>query len=116
MKLELIAFTAQGAALAARLAQALSQRGHQAACTRDERLSAAEWASRAFARSQGLIFVGAAGIAVRSIAPLLRHKSRDPAVLVVDEGDSLPFPSSPATWAGPTTSPGRSPVCWTALR
>ena len=66
MKLELIAFTAQGAALAARLAQALSQRGHQAACTRDERLSAAEWASRAFARSQGLIFVGAAGIAVRS--------------------------------------------------
>ena len=92
MRLELIAFTAQGAALAARLAQALSQRGHQAACTRDERLSASEWASRAFARSQGLIFVGAAGIAVRSIAPLLRHKSRDPAVLVVDEGGQFAIP------------------------
>ena len=92
MRLELIAFTAQGAALAARLAQALSQRGHQAACTRGERLSASEWASRAFARSQGLIFVGAAGIAVRSIAPLLRHKSRDPAVLVVDEGGQFAIP------------------------
>lgn len=32
-----------------------------------------------------LIFICATGIAVRSIAPLLRHKSVDPAVLVMDE-------------------------------
>ena len=92
MKLELIAFTAQGAVLAARLAQALSQRGHQAACTRTKNQTAAEWTAAAFDRAQGLIFVGAAGIAVRSIAPWLRHKSRDPAVVVVDEGGQFAIP------------------------
>ena len=32
-----------------------------------------------------LIFIGAAGIAVRMIAPLLKHKTLDPCVLVLDE-------------------------------
>ncbi len=39
-----------------------------------------------FVRSDALIFVCAAGIAVRMIAPCLKHKSEDPAVLVIDEG------------------------------
>ena len=84
MKLELIAFTQRGNALSEQLAKTLSDHGHQAACTRDG-LKAEEWAERAFSRSEGLIFVGATGIAVRSIAPHLRHKSTDPAVVVVDE-------------------------------
>lgn len=91
MKLELIAFTQRGKTLARRLAEALSGRGHQAACTRDG-LKAEEWAGRAFSRSDGLIFVGAAGIAVRAIAPHLRHKSTDPAVVVVDEGGTFVIP------------------------
>lgn len=91
MKLELIAFTQRGMALAQRLAEALSGCGHQAACTRDG-LKADEWAGRAFSRSDGLIFVGAAGIAVRAIAPYLRHKSSDPAVVVVDEGGQFVIP------------------------
>lgn len=91
MKLELIAFTQRGKALALRLADTLSGRGHQAACTRDG-LKAEEWAERAFSRCDGLIFVGAAGIAVRAIAPHLRHKSTDPAVVVVDEGGQFVIP------------------------
>ncbi len=38
-----------------------------------------------FGRADAIVFFAAAGIAVRSIAPCLRHKSSDPAVVVVDE-------------------------------
>ncbi len=39
-----------------------------------------------FEGSDALVFICSAGIAVRSIAPLISHKSRDPAVIVMDEG------------------------------
>ena len=44
-----------------------------------------QWTGEQFSRSDALIFVGACGIAVRSIAPSIRHKTTDPAVVVVDE-------------------------------
>lgn len=40
-----------------------------------------EW----FEKADALVFLCAVGIAVRSIAPYLEHKSKDPAVLVMDE-------------------------------
>ncbi len=40
-----------------------------------------EW----FQKADALLFISALGIAVRSIAPFLEHKSKDPAVLVMDE-------------------------------
>jgi cobalt-precorrin 5A hydrolase/precorrin-3B C17-methyltransferase len=40
----------------------------------------------AWERAEALIFITASGIAVRTIAPLLRDKRVDPAVVVVDEG------------------------------
>lgn len=41
--------------------------------------------ARQFNRYDGHVFIMAAGIVVRSIAPLLRHKAQDPAVVVVDD-------------------------------
>lgn len=38
-----------------------------------------------FPSMDGILFIGAMGIAVRSIAPLIAGKDRDPAVLVMDE-------------------------------
>lgn len=44
-----------------------------------------EWTGQQFERNEALIFVGATGIAVRAIAPFLEGKTKDPAVLTVDE-------------------------------
>lgn len=44
-----------------------------------------EWCRRQFHQADALLFIGAMGIAVRTIAPFLEHKTVDPAVLVMDE-------------------------------
>ena len=44
-----------------------------------------DWAREMFASMDALIFIGATGIAVRAIAPLVQDKFYDPAVLVMDE-------------------------------
>lgn len=49
---------------------------------RTETLS--EWTAKAFC-DDAVIFIGAAGIAVRAIAPYIKGKDVDPAVLVIDE-------------------------------
>ena len=77
-----LAFTDTGLALAKRLAAALP--GSVARCGQDG-VSLAAWTSTQFVQSDALIFVGAAGIAVRAIAPHCKSKTTDPAVVVVDE-------------------------------
>lgn len=81
MKLRLIAFTDRGMALAQRLAAALD--GQATRCGAP--LSLSQWTGEAFDEADGLVFVGAAGIAVRAVAPHLKSKATDPAVVVVDE-------------------------------
>ena len=44
-----------------------------------------EWAGKMFAAYEALIFISACGIAVRAIAPHLKGKDKDPAVLALDE-------------------------------
>ena len=45
-----------------------------------------QWTESAFLNADIILFIGACGIAVRSIAPFLKDKWNDPAVLVMDEG------------------------------
>lgn len=88
MTMKLIAFTEQGYLLARRLASCLG--GEAVRC--GEGVSLSGWTEDAFRNADGLVFVGAAGIAVRAIAPYLKHKSVDPAVVVVDEGGQFAVP------------------------
>ena len=47
--------------------------------------SLSDWTRRTFQPGNNLLFIGAAGIAVRAIAPYIREKQSDPAVVVMDE-------------------------------
>lgn len=88
MTLRLLAFTDRGLSLARTLAEALG--GEAARCGAPQSLG--EWTAEGFSRSDALVFVGAAGIAVRAIAPHIRHKAQDPAVVVVDEAGRFAIP------------------------
>ena len=81
MTVRLLAFTDRGFSLAERLAKELG--GTASKCGADCLLD--RWTADAFSSADALIFVGAAGIAVRAIAPHVRSKTADPAVLVADE-------------------------------
>lgn len=95
MNLSVMAFTRQGAQLALRICDILNQLDcHCEAYTTltpppqgtfgvPDGLS--RWTGQQMAQRDGLIFIGACGIAVRSIAPHLKGKAEDPAVVVLDE-------------------------------
>ena len=90
MTTAVIAFTRRGAALGRSLADALGGSLHVPARVAPEggaeAYSSLEgWTAWAWARADALVFVGAAGIAVRAIAPHVRDKFSDPAVVSVDE-------------------------------
>ena len=82
MKLRLLAFTQRGYDLALRLGEKLG--GQASRCGRDGTLE--EWTAEGFRSGEPLVFVGAVGIAVRAIAPFVKSKTSDPAVVAVDEG------------------------------
>lgn len=103
MNLALTAFTRRGAGLARRLAGVLTGDGHACTLAFPERLAGelawdksyaavGGWAAEQFARADALIFVGASGIAVRAIAPWVKDKLTDPAVVSVDEGGAFAVP------------------------
>lgn len=103
MNIALTAFTRAGADLARRISAALAEDGHQCALAFGERLAARlglpgfykslrEWTGAQFAAADALIFVGACGIAVRAVAPCVRDKLTDPAVVSVDEAGRFAVP------------------------
>ncbi len=89
MRLEVAAFTERGKALANKLFDGWQPEtvGWKAA---DCPLS--EWAKRCFSDKSALIFIGACGIAVRTIAPFVRDKLSDSPVLVLDESGRYVIP------------------------
>lgn len=102
MKLSLIFFTQKGGELAERLSQGLRERGHQCEVSGPARFAAAagaqpydsleRWTAERFPSQDGLIFVSACGIAVRAIAPHVKDKLTDPAVVSVDEKGRFAVP------------------------
>lgn len=48
-------------------------------------ISHRSWTEKQFQEADAIVFLGACGIAVRSIAPFVKSKKTDPAVLVIDE-------------------------------
>ena len=95
MKIRLISYSKRGRDTARDIAAALEAEGHE--CRRfalpkhlgegDEPLtvSGSEWAGEGFKEADALVFCCAAGIAVRAIAPWVKDKTTDPAVVVTDE-------------------------------
>ena len=51
-----------------------------------------DWTRDAFESAEALLFVSATGIAVRAIAPYVKDKFVDPAVISIDEGGSFVVP------------------------
>lgn len=84
MKLAVLAFTEKGALLAEGLAL-LMPKGYEINAERCPQNGLHSWVEGHFPNCDALIFIGAAGIAVRAIAPFADKKTSDPAVLVIDE-------------------------------
>lgn len=91
-KAAVICFTENGSRIAEKVKSCLCKYGKAATLARKYKgalnsvhESLYDWVRREFGERDALIFVGAAGIAVRAIAPCVRIKSEDPAVLVIDE-------------------------------
>ncbi len=106
MKVAFIAFTRRGYEmmqnLAVNMALNSSRIGDEFTLTTTKRLAdevgldsfddLGVWTGERFADSDALVFIGATGIAVRAIAPHVRDKFSDPAVVSVDEAGQFAVP------------------------
>ena len=95
MRIRAVAFTQRGCELAVRVASQLVVAGEEVHVSAPSRLAndpsidriatLAAWTEEAFAEADALLFVSACGIAVRAIAPYVKDKMCDPAVVCIDE-------------------------------
>lgn len=100
MKIRIISFTERGYELSRRLREVMT--AHDAELifkgsrggpeTAASGLNLSEICRLSFEDGTALVFIGAAGIAVRSIAPFVRDKLQDPPVLVMDEAGRFVIP------------------------
>ena len=102
MKIRIVSYTARGRDTAERIAAVCETEGHSVTryalkkfCKAGDTpllVGACDWAGSAFSAADALIFCCASGIAVRAIAPWVKDKTSDPAVLVVDERADFVIP------------------------
>lgn len=108
MTISIISFTEGGQRLSVKLRKRLAETAGQGASERERvflytRCSVSleeirqvpdlqAWVGEQFASHRALVFIGASGIAVRSIAPFVRDKLTDSPVLVLDEGGAYVIP------------------------
>ncbi len=96
MNISVISFTKKGALICQKIDEILNESGFSSkgyslsnAVSSDKLIpvttSLTDWTSKQFACCQAIVFVGATGIAVRAIAPYLKSKDKDPAVICIDE-------------------------------
>lgn len=90
MKLHTVAFTHRGAALALKIAlsfdgTAWAPEQYAGGKILSFKMPLSNWAEMRFSDADALVFVSSCGIAVRAIAPCLKGKDNDPAVVVTDE-------------------------------
>ena len=103
MRAAIFSFSARGAELSKKVAEYLHSIGYET-----ELQTVAKYAEQTgiapmlpdhngacaavFNKCQALVYVGAVGIAVRTIAPFIKSKLTDPAVISVDERGSFVIP------------------------
>lgn len=92
MRAAVISFTIQGEKLARQVEAYLKETGWETAravkcraLPESMEISVGRWTGEQFGCCDALIFVGAMGIAVRAIAPYVKTKTEDPAVVVMDD-------------------------------
>ena len=107
MKIGMICFTARGTAICRLLCRRFRDTGTEstgyvprrfwkpeweAEGIRPQDKSLSEWTGSMFEEKRALVFIGAAGIAVRAIAPFVRDKMMDPPVVAADEAGHFCIP------------------------
>ena len=91
MKISVISFTKQGKNTAEKIENALNYKEQISTYFHPEG-GVMKWTKEQFALNDALIFVGACGIAVRAIAPHIKDKLTDSAVIVIDEKGKFVIP------------------------
>ncbi len=91
-KIAMICFSRTGYETGKRLAEELEKTGMSVELAAKSKYipesiaeSHQEWTKKQFQKAEGIVFIGACGIAVRSIAPFVADKKKDPAIIVSDE-------------------------------
>lgn len=96
MKFASIAFTENGAKIVKMLVREMDVKGYVFEKYKTDGLETFNNVSSLvrdiFKKYNAIVFVGACGIAVRSIAPYVKDKAKDPAVVVVDEKGNFAIP------------------------